>query len=260
MRTKAFVESYFDAWNHHDAKLVAEHLTADGTYCDIPIHEQHSREELLSSLTRFFASNNHHYKLLGEVLKGSSTIAFQYRVSQCDTASGGFYGSEFMTIDGEGAIRILDYYSMPGQHGSATNDPAAPKVALAQKYTRSGLNDSQMANYKSRLVNLMQVEMEFLKPNLTLPALAASVECSVNHLSQVINSGYGMSFFDYLNQHRIEYAKQLLSDRDSQFQSVLSIALAAGFNSNSSFYTAFKKANGQTPTQFRQTQALQQKN
>lgn len=255
----AFVESYFDAWNHHDAKLVAEHLTANGTYCDIPIHAQHSREELLDSLTAFFASNNHHYKLLGEVLKGSTTIAFQYRVSQCDSSAGGFYGSEFMNIDGEGAVRILDYYSMPGKHNSAANNQLAPKDAFAQKYTRSGLNEYQMANYKSRLVNLMQVEMEFLKPNLTLPTLAASVECSVNHLSQVINSGYGISFFDYLNQHRIEYAKQLLSDRDGQIQSVLSIALAAGFNSNSSFYTAFKKENGQTPTQFRQTQILQQK-
>jgi len=54
-----FVESYFDAWNHHDARLVADHLTADGTYCDIPDQQQHSRDELLATLTNFFASNNH---------------------------------------------------------------------------------------------------------------------------------------------------------------------------------------------------------
>jgi AraC-like DNA-binding protein len=63
-----------------------------------------------------------------------------------------------------------------------------------------------------------------------------------------------MSFFDYLNHHRVDYAKQLLCDQGSQLQSVLSIALAAGFNSNSSFYTAFKRASGQTPAQFRQSQ------
>jgi AraC-like DNA-binding protein len=104
----------------------------------------------------------------------------------------------------------------------------------------------------------MRIEMAFLRPDLTLPTLAACVDCSVNHLSQVINSGYGMSFFDYLNHHRVDYAKQLLSDQDGQIQSVLSIALAAGFNSNSSFYTAFRKASGQTPAQFRQSQTSSQ--
>jgi len=254
----AFVESYFDAWNHHDAKLVAEHLTADGTYCDIPIHEQHSREELLGSLTQFFASNNHHYQLIGEVLKGKSTIAFQYRVSQSDSSADGFFGAEFMTIDGEGAIRILDYYSMPGHFSSTENDQLVSNGTHNQKYTKSGLCKTQMEKYKQRLANLMRVEMAFLQPDLTLPVLAACVDCSVNHLSQVINSGYGMSFFDYLNHHRVDYAKQMLSDPQGQPQSVLSIALAAGFNSNSSFYTAFKRVSGQTPAQFRQSKTKSQ--
>lgn len=254
----AFVESYFDAWNHHDAKLVAEHLTVDGTYCDIPIHEQHSREELLSSLTQFFASNNHHYKLIGEVLKGKTTIAFQYRVSQSDTSADSFFGSEFMTIDGDGAIRILDYYSMPGQFSSTENGQLVSNDTHNPKYTKSGLCKTQMEKYKQRLANLMRIEMAFLQPDLTLPALAACVDCSVNHLSQVINSGYGMSFFDYLNHHRVDYAKQMLSDPEGQPQSVLSIALAAGFNSNSSFYTAFKRVSGQTPAQFRQSSTSSQ--
>lgn len=254
----AFVESYFDAWNHHDARLVAEHLTVNGTYCDIPIHEQHSRDELLDSLTHFFASNHHHYKLIGEVLRGKTTIAFQYRVSQSDDSADTFFGSEFMTIDGDGAIRILDYYSMPGQTLPADNIQLVLNGAPAQKYTKSGLSETQMENYKQRLETLMCVEMAFLQPDLTLPTLAACVACSVNHLSQVINSGYGMSFFDYLNHYRVDYAKQLLSEQGGQLQSVLSIALAAGFNSNSSFYTAFRKASGQTPAQFRRLQTVSQ--
>jgi hypothetical protein len=31
-----FVESYFDAWNHCDPQGVADHLTADGIYVDVP--------------------------------------------------------------------------------------------------------------------------------------------------------------------------------------------------------------------------------
>jgi AraC-like DNA-binding protein len=74
-------------------------------------------------------------------------------------------------------------------------------------------------------------------------------------LSQVINSGFGMSFFDYLNGFRIDHAKKLLSRRDGQNNAVLNIAFTVGFSSNSAFYAAFKKRLGQTPAQFRRSQS-----
>ena len=72
----------------------------------------------------------------------------------------------------------------------------------------------------------------------------------VNHLSQVINSGYGMSFYDYINQHRVTHAQRILHRLDDQ-AAVLKVAYSVGFNSNSAFYTAFKKRVGMTPAQFR---------
>jgi len=254
MRKAEFVESYFEAWNHRNARLVADHLTAGGTYCDIPEQQQHSRDELLANLTGFFAANNHHYELIGEILTGRDSIAFQYCVSSSDAFTEPFFGAEFVTLDGGGAARILDYYSIPGLVRPADHMSLVSSAAFTQKYTKSGLSDAQMEIYKQRLANLMHLELAFLKPDLTLPGLAALVECSVNHLSQVINSGFAMSFFDYLNQYRVEYAKQLLKRQDGRHQSVLSIAFAVGFNSNSSFYTAFKKSSGQTPAQYRRTQ------
>jgi AraC-like DNA-binding protein/nuclear transport factor 2 (NTF2) superfamily protein len=253
LRAAKFVESYFDAWNDHDARLVADHLTADGTYCDIPDRQQHSRDELLATLTGFFASNNQRYELIGEILAGRDSIAFQYSVASSDALENTFFGAEFVTFDGRGAIRILDYYNMPGLVLPADNTRPVMSSASLQKYTRSGLSDAQVENYKSRLADLMHTERIFLEPDLTLPGLAALVGCSVNHLSQVINSGFGIGFFDYLNQHRVEYARQLLRRQDSRQQSILSIAFAAGFNSHSSFYTAFKKASGQTPAQYRRS-------
>jgi AraC-like DNA-binding protein len=63
-----------------------------------------------------------------------------------------------------------------------------------------------------------------------------------------------MSFFDYLNRYRIEYAKELLSKLDGQDKAILNIAFTVGFNSNSAFYAAFKKCVGQTPAQYRRAQ------
>ena len=97
----------------------------------------------------------------------------------------------------------------------------------------------------------MRSQRLYLRPDLTLPELAKAVGCSVNHLSQVINSGFGRSFFDYVNRYRIDRAKELLSELDGHADSVLNIAFSVGFNSNSAFYTAFKKAVGEAPAQYR---------
>ena len=109
-----------------------------------------------------------------------------------------------------------------------------------------------MLVYKQRLDRIMQSRKEYLRPELTLPKLAESVGCSVNNLSQVINSGFGTSFFDYLNRYRIEHARKLLENSDAQSGAILTIAFTVGFNSNSAFYSAFKKHVGMTPAQYRQ--------
>jgi len=247
LRAIEFVDSYFDAWNDGNAELVADHLANDGTYCDIPLNQQHSSDELVAWLVDFFASNEHYYELIGEILTGRNSIAFQYSMSPSGDNSDTFYGAEFITLDGAEANRIQDFYDISGMKSRSN-------IAFDKKYSKSGLSTSQMEEYKHRLNTLMQHENVYRRMDLTLPKLAHLVDCSVNHLSQVINSGIGMNFFDYLNQYRVEYAKQLLRQQAGSQQSVLSIAFSVGFNSNSSFYTAFKKACGQTPAQYRHSQ------
>ena len=56
MRKTEFVESYFDAWNHHDPKGIADHLSADGIYRDVPENLQISHDELIISLNEFFGT------------------------------------------------------------------------------------------------------------------------------------------------------------------------------------------------------------
>jgi AraC-like DNA-binding protein len=234
MLAAEFVESYIDAWNHRDPKGVADHLTADGVYLDIPQKVQRSHDELITSLSDFFAESRQEYELFGEILSGESTISFQYLIVDVDNSQ---RGAEFITLHGDAAITIADYY----------DDPGLP----SRKYAKSGLSEDQLRSYKHSLQHKMQVEQAFLKPELTLPKLARAVGCSVNHLSQVINAGFDMSFFDYLNMYRIDYAKQLLTALDGRANAILSIAFTVGFNSNSAFYAAFKKCVGQTPAQYR---------
>jgi AraC-like DNA-binding protein len=259
MHATQFVESYFDAWNHRDPMGVADHLTADGIYCDIPENVQRSHDELVTSLTEFFSNDRHRYELIGEILANGNTIAFQYQIcppgnSDEQSSSTLMCGAEFMTLNGDAAMTITDYYDVPG----LARPPKLARLTSHQpqknKYAKSGLNAEQLLDYKTRLETIMHQQQAYLRPDLTLPRLATAVQCSVNHLSQVINAGFGMSFFDYLNQHRIQHARELLGKLDEQNGAILNIAFTVGFNSNSAFYAAFKKYVGQTPAQYRRLQ------
>lgn len=259
MRATEFVESYFDAWNHRDPKGVADHLTADGIYCDIPENAQRSHDELINYLIVFFSNYRHRYELIGNILTSRDTIAFQYKMcplenAEKSTSPNAYRGAEFITLHGDAAMAITDYYDIPGIGRASAHAQLTANKTQAHKYAKSGLNSEQMLEYKNRLEQVMQSQKIFLKPELTLPKLAKAVNCSVNHLSQVINSGFGMSFFDYLNQYRIEHARKLLTNLDGQDAAILNIALAVGFNSNSAFYAAFNKRVGQTPARYRRAQ------
>jgi len=257
MHATEFVESYIDAWNHCDAQGVADHLTDDGIYRDIPQNEQRSHDELVAYLTGFFAHYQLRYELIGEILKSENAIAFQYRASPPeDVAAGKFRnqygGAEFVTLYGDAAMTITDYYDIPGMNRPSNIARLSSGKTRIHKYAKSGLNSGQLLEYKHRLEHIMQSQQAFLRSDLTLPKLAQAVDCSINHLSQVINSGFGLSFFDYLNQYRIDHARALLSEIDGRGNAILNIAFTVGFNSNSAFYAAFKKRVGQTPAQYRQ--------
>ncbi|RXE99018.1 AraC family transcriptional regulator [Pseudoalteromonas sp. PS5] len=118
-----------------------------------------------------------------------------------------------------------------------------------KKYAKSALGAAQSKRIVSKINEAMQDQALFLDPNLTLQKLAQATGVSPNYLSQTLNETLGVSFFDFVNQWRIEASKShLLSSKSS----VLNIALEVGFNARSSFYKAFKKETGMTPKAFRQ--------
>lgn len=256
MRAADFVESYFDAWNHYDAEGIADHLAVDGIYCDVPENMQRSRDELIAVLDGFFSNYRHRYELIGKVATDDHTIAFQYQMvppaGSVDRQSSGTYrGAEFITVNEDAALTIIDYYDVPGITAHSNVSHMTSRDLRQRKYAKSGLDEDRLLEYQKRLEEVMQTEQLFLRSEVTLPKLAEAVGCSANHLSQVINSGIGKSFFDYLSHYRVQYAKQLLATLDGRNNAILNIAYTVGFNSNSAFYAAFKKCVGQTPAQYR---------
>lgn len=257
MHTTEFVASYFDAWNHRDPEEVAAHLARNGRYRDVPQNVERTHDELIEYLDQFFAAFQHRYELTGRVLTDRNTIAFQYRMIPSDEDKNKkeamYHGAEFIILRNDAASMITDYYDVADTQAALLPRPAAWPLQ-PRKYTKSGLDDQRLLEYKNRLEDVMRSQKLFLQPGLTLPRLAEAVDCSVNHLSQVINSGFNMSFFEYLNKSRVECATELMTEAGGRGQAILNIAYTVGFNSISAFYSAFKKHVGQTPAQYRSEQ------
>ena len=73
---------------------------------------------------------------------------------------------------------------------------------------------------------------------------------SEGYISQLISKNSDFNFNDYVNKHRIEESKKMLNDENYKDYTITAIGLESGFNSKSSFYSAFKKFTNKTPTEY----------
>jgi AraC-like DNA-binding protein len=94
----------------------------------------------------------------------------------------------------------------------------------------------------------------FLNSQLTAELLGSLTGHPHRMIGQAIKYTHGISFRDYLNNYRIAYIEEKLSEPAYLAKSSIEmIAEASGFGSRQSFYTAFKKAKGCTPKEYFKT-------
>jgi AraC-like DNA-binding protein len=94
------------------------------------------------------------------------------------------------------------------------------------------------------------ISKNYMNPNLNLNEVSLMLNISSNYLSQIISNN-NISFNDYVNSVRVENVKLKLNDENYSNYTITSIGLESGFNSNASFYRAFRKHTGISPTTFK---------
>jgi AraC family transcriptional regulator len=94
--------------------------------------------------------------------------------------------------------------------------------------------------------------LERLKSNddadVSLAALASDAGLSRFHFCRAFKESTGLSPHAWLRQRRIEQAMTMLRDSDA---SVVSVATALGYASQTAFAAAFRKLTGETPSNWR---------
>ncbi len=104
-----------------------------------------------------------------------------------------------------------------------------------------------------KLKKYMTDEKPFLNPDLKIQDISKEMNVPVRELSVLINHQLGQHFYDFVNTYRIENAMEILKDSSKSKVTILEILYEVGFNSKSSFNTAFKKHTGNTPTEYRKS-------
>jgi AraC-like DNA-binding protein len=120
------------------------------------------------------------------------------------------------------------------------------------RYKTSGMPPDRFKKYAQELLTVMEEEKPYLDPEMSVSKMANRLGIPKENISQLINQRFYMNFNQFLNKYRVEEAKRrLLDPKESQFV-VLKIAHDVGFNSKSTFNSAFKKFAGMSPSQWRQ--------
>ncbi len=124
------------------------------------------------------------------------------------------------------------------------------KEVVSEEKPSPEINEEKIAAIES-LKDFMLKNEPYLDSSLTIQNLAEQVKMPVKDLSALINLYMDKHFFDFINEYRIEKAKEILRDPSKKDLTILEVLYEVGFNSKSSFSTSFKKYTGTTPTDFR---------
>lgn len=125
------------------------------------------------------------------------------------------------------------------------------------KYNRSTLKNEQHQTLLNELLELMESKKVFLQNDLSLDDLAKQLNTNRTYISQIINDNFNTNFSNFVNDYRVKEAKEIFLHSSHKYLTIEAIAQKVGFNSKSSFNTAFKKFTGLTPSNFMELHALE---
>jgi len=111
-------------------------------------------------------------------------------------------------------------------------------------------SEKQKELYK-KIDHYILEQKKYLDPYISLESLAEELNISSGHLSFLINTYSVGHFSDYINKLRVKEVKKIIGDEDYINYTIVAIGLESGFNSKSTFYSAFKKFTNLSPSQFK---------
>lgn len=145
------------------------------------------------------------------------------------------------------------------QNGNSPDPILKPKIEIEKTDISEEIGHLNTIDFEFKFKDLWQKLDESVKRqqlfrdcNLTLDQLATKTNINKYQISEMLNGYKNKSFYQYINEYRIEYFKKSIEkaiEKNENFN-FLSLSYEAGFKSKSSFNRYFKEINGKTPSEY----------
>nr|WP_299340158.1 helix-turn-helix domain-containing protein [Allomuricauda sp.] len=117
------------------------------------------------------------------------------------------------------------------------------------KYASSSMSKRKSSELKDSLIHALENDKLYLKKDLSPGDLAKKLGVPRHHISQIINQNFNAGYYEFIGRFRIEEAVRILNNGNHQIQMQDVIGMV-GYNNKASFYKAFKKHVGVSPTKY----------
>ncbi|MEX2567689.1 MAG: AraC family transcriptional regulator [Cyclobacteriaceae bacterium] len=112
------------------------------------------------------------------------------------------------------------------------------------------IDEDENTPIKRSILNLLEEDKVFLKVGMDLGDFSKCLGIPKNQVSHVINKEFGKRFNEFLNHYRINHAVHLIEQGYLDDFTLEALAEQSGFNSRITFFNAFKKEMGTSPSEF----------
>lgn len=194
-----------------------------------------------------------------------STLAIHFYSTFSQYSNGGVPRCFYSTIDmlTLGLLFVLFFYSWSAEsrrlaqvlRSDALPDASEQVDVVPCEHPDSDLQGSDFLTSelprlnRSIIISGIVEKKLYLDPSLNIERFALRIGLKTKEVSFYINTQLKCNFFEFINTHRVQEAQRLLLEERET--SVNEIMLRSGFTSTSSFFRAFKKITGVSPSQFR---------
>ena len=117
----------------------------------------------------------------------------------------------------------------------------------------SALSSSVIEQTISSLKKAMAEEKLYLNTNLNLNMLSEHTSIAQKTISAVLNQHMNKSFYEFINEYRVECFKQKIAQPEIVNLTIAGVAFECGFSSQATFQRIFKQVTGQSPSEFRKS-------
>lgn len=143
-------------------------------------------------------------------------------------------------------IHLTFFYTIFAPSRTEKDEKAKPN----KKYNSSSLQKKEMEKIVDQVNVYVQQYEVYKNPDLRLRMVADELKIPMHHISQSVNQVSNQTFFDLINEIRIQGLKTNFDNPKFKNYTLTGIASEHGFKSSSSFYRIFKKYTGKTPKEY----------